>query len=139
MNVTLRFAILLLSLVFLGVGYISRKRAMKKRQEMETGKKEIDTRKEMMEINEMKTTKETKKKQEMETTKEMMNRPENDKTNIIPNPHLFSALGWVLFGLYWLTYISFYQREGDYTNAFLCFAALPFFGYLGLIVIFSRN
>ena len=45
---------------------------------------------------------------------------------------LLSAVGWVLFGLYWILHAPDFLEEEDVTNAFLCLAALPFFGYIAL-------
>lgn len=42
----------------------------------------------------------------------------------------FSAIGWILIGIYWLTQVSEYLDISDYINAFLCTAAFPFFTLL---------
>lgn len=44
--------------------------------------------------------------------------------------HLFRAGGWIFLGIYWPTLSPGFIAIGDFTNAFFCIAALPFFFYL---------
>ena len=44
--------------------------------------------------------------------------------------HIFRMAGWLLLGIYWPTQAPGFMDIGDFTNAFFCVAALPFFFYL---------
>ena len=53
------------------------------------------------------------------------------KTLIKKKANIFAIFGWVIFGIYWLTYVPYYIDILDYVNAGFCGVALPFFVYLG--------
>lgn len=41
-----------------------------------------------------------------------------------------AILGWIIFGIYWVTYVPYFLDISDLVNAGFCALALPFFGYL---------
>ncbi len=51
--------------------------------------------------------------------------------------HLFRSSGWILLGIYWPTQAPDFLGVGDFTNAFFCLMALPFFFYLAYHEIIS--
>ena len=44
--------------------------------------------------------------------------------------HILRLLGWLALGIYWPTQAPDFIGIGDFTNAFFCLMALPFFFYL---------
>jgi len=46
--------------------------------------------------------------------------------------HLFLSLGWLLFGIYWPSFVPEYLAIGDYFNAAFCCMAVPFFLYIAM-------
>lgn len=46
------------------------------------------------------------------------------------HPLVLSALGWILFGVYWLMHYSDYEKIGDSFNMLVSIAALPFFIFI---------
>lgn len=98
----IKILVLFLSLIFLGVGYLLRTRRMRLASDIKGSA----------------------------TASNVLSGGVLGKIDHLVHPLIFSAIGWILFGVYWALHYPDYRDINDSVNSLFSLAAIPFFLFI---------